>query len=139
MLQHQERVEVRTSGRGFHEITDKIRQIVRASGITVGVCHVYCQHTSCSLLIQENADPSAQHDMETWLERLAPEGDPNYTHTHEGPEDMPAHLRSMVTRTTETIPVEAGMPVFGTWQGLYVCEHRTGGQSRKLVVHVIGT
>ena len=138
MKQHQELLEIRTRGRGFVEVTDRIHAAVGASGVSVGLCVVYCSHTSCSLVIQENADPSARHDMERWLERIAPERDPTYTHTAEGPDDMPSHLRSMVTKTSETIPVRDGRPAMGTWQGLYLCEHRARPHSRRLLVHVIG-
>ena len=136
MKQHQERIEVRTSGRGFVEITDRVQAIVHASGVATGLVHVYCTHTSCSLVIQENADPSARRDMEDWLERIAPENDPRYTHTSEGPDDMPSHLRAMVTKTTETIPIEGGRAAFGTWQGLYLCEHRVRPHTRRLIVHI---
>ncbi|MHC4959136.1 MAG: secondary thiamine-phosphate synthase enzyme YjbQ [Planctomycetota bacterium] len=138
MKQHQEVLSVATSGRGFLEVTDRVQRIVASSGVRTGLLHVYCCHTSCSLCIQENADPSARRDMEDWLERIAPEHDPRYTHTSEGPDDMPSHLRSMVTKTTETIPIGDGRAVFGTWQGLYLCEHRTRPHTRRLVVHVIG-
>jgi secondary thiamine-phosphate synthase enzyme len=138
MKQHQEMIEIRTRGRGFVEVTDRIHAAVRASGVQVGLCVVYCAHTSCSLVIQENADPSARHDMERWLERIAPERDPTYTHTAEGPDDMPSHLRSMVTKTSETIPIRDGRPAMGTWQGLYLCEHRARPHSRRLLVHLIG-
>jgi len=135
---HQERIEVATTGRGFVEVTDRVAALVRASGITTGLCVVSCQHTSCSLVIQENADPSARHDLERWLERLAPEGDPSYTHTAEGPDDMPSHLRAMVTRTSETIPISEGRLALGTWQGLYLCEHRRRPHTRRLLVHLQG-
>jgi len=102
------------------------------------MCHVFVRHTSCSLCIQENADPSARHDLERWLERLAPEGDPRYTHTAEGPDDMPSHLRALVTRTSEAIPVADGRLALGTWQGIYLCEHRARPHRRTLLVHVIG-
>jgi secondary thiamine-phosphate synthase enzyme len=136
--QHQEGLEIATRGRGFVEITDRVQRIVAASGIHTGLVHVFCRHTSCSLCIQENADPSARHDMEEWLERIAPEHDPRYTHTSEGPDDMPSHLRAMVTKTAETIPVQGGRAVFGTWQGLYLCEHRARPHTRRMIVHVIG-
>ena len=138
MKQHQRGLEIRTRGRGFTEITEHVRAAVRESGVQRGLCVVFCTHTSCSLVIQENADPSARHDMERWLERIAPEGDPNYTHTAEGPDDMPSHLRSMVTKTSETIPVRDGRPTLGTWQGLFLCEHRAREHNRRLIVHVIG-
>jgi len=136
--QHQVWVEVRTAGKGFFEITGRVRQAVREAKITTGLCHVYCTHTSCSLVIQENADPTARRDMESWLDRIAPENDPDYTHTLEGPDDMPSHLRAMVTQTCETVPVADGAPTFGRWQGLYLCEHRARPHTRRLLVHVVG-
>ena len=138
-MHHQETIEIQTTGRGFVEFTDRIREAVRAADIRTGLVHVFCKHTSCSLVIQENADPSAQYDMERWLERLAPENDPDYTHTLEGSDDMPSHLRAMVTRTSETIPVVDGAPAFGTWQGIYLCEHRSNPHNRKVVIHVLGS
>jgi len=138
MLQHQEQIEVPTRGRGFHEINDQLRAVVKASGIVTGVAHVFIRHTSASLVIQENADPSAQYDMEQWLERVAPENDPKYTHTIEGSDDMPAHLRSLLTSTSETIPITKGQLGLGTWQGLYVCEHRARPNTRKVIVHIVG-
>ena len=138
MIQHQKEAEIETRGRGFVEVTDEVVAAVRESGIRTGVVHVFCRHTSCSLCIQENADPSARKDMQEWLERIAPENDPRYTHTAEGPDDMPSHLRSMVTKTCETIPVVEGRPAFGTWQGLYLCEHRSSRHQRRLITHVIG-
>ncbi|MHC4223352.1 MAG: secondary thiamine-phosphate synthase enzyme YjbQ [Planctomycetota bacterium] len=138
MKQHQELVSVRTRGRGFLEITDRVHDAVAKSGIKAGLCHVFCTHTSCSLVIQENADPTARRDLEHWLERIAPEHDSNYTHTLEGSDDMPSHIRSMITKTSETIPVVDGRPGLGTWQGLYLCEHRTRGHARRLVLTVTG-
>ena len=138
MIQHQDRIELATRGRGFVEITDRVQAIVQASGVATGLVHVFCTHTSCSLCIQENADPSARSDMEDWLERIAPENDARYTHTSEGPDDMPSHLRAMVTKTYETIPVKNGRAAFGTWQGLYLCEHRARPHTRRLLVHVTG-
>ena len=135
---HQDLVRVRTPGRGLHEVTPSIERVVAASGVGTGLCVVHCRHTSCSLLIQENADPSARRDLEAWLERLAPEGDPAYTHTAEGPDDMPAHLRAAVTRSNESIPIRDGRLVLGTWQGLYLAEHRRRPHQRELVVHVTG-
>jgi len=138
MRQHQARIEVRTPGRGFLEVTARVAQVVADAGVETGMCHVFVRHTSCSLCIQENADPSARHDLERWLERLAPEGDPRYTHTAEGPDDMPSHLRALVTRTSEAIPVADGRLALGTWQGIYLCEHRARPHRRTLLVHVIG-
>ena len=138
MRQLQRRIDVRTPGRGFVEITKEVAAVVAEAGVRTGLCHLFVQHTSCSLVIQENADPSARRDLEHWLERIAPEGDPHYTHTLEGPDDMPAHLRAMLTSTSETIPVADGRLALGTWQGIYLCEHRRRGHRRRVVVHVLG-
>ncbi len=138
MKMHQDEIVVPTSGRGMVEVSEAVRGVVRAAGVTTGLCVVYCRHTSCSLVIQENADPSARRDLEDWLERLAPEGDPRYTHTAEGPDDMPSHLRAAVTKTQETIPVRDGGLVLGTWQGIFLAEHRARPHRRTLVVHVQG-
>jgi secondary thiamine-phosphate synthase enzyme len=138
MKQNQERLAIDTPGRGFVEITRLIQAVVGRSGISEGICCVFVQHTSCSLAIQENADPSARRDMEAWLARIAPENDPDYTHTSEGPDDMPSHLRALVTRTTETIPVRGGRLALGTWQGLYLCEHRRKAHRRSVLIHLLG-
>ena len=138
MKTHQETLQVASRGRGLIEVTSELHRIVHASGVKTGLCVVYCRHTSCSLVIQENADPSARRDLETWLGRIAPEGDPQYTHTSEGPDDMPSHLRSAVTSTSESVPIVDGRLVFGTWQGLFLAEHRTRPHRRTLIVHVQG-
>lgn len=138
MTMHQDSVTLETPGRGLVDVTVRVARIVRDAGITTGLCVVFCRHTSCSLVIQENADPSARRDLEAWLERLAPEGDPRYTHTAEGPDDMPSHLRAAVTRTSETIPVVDGDLALGTWQGLFLAEHRAQPHRRTLLVHVQG-
>ena len=138
MRQHQETLRIDTPGRGLHEVTRAVTTAVARSGVETGLAVVFCRHTSCSLVIQENADPSARRDLERWLERLAPDGDPAYTHTSEGPDDMPSHLRAAVTKTSETIPVSAGRLVLGTWQGLFLAEHRRRPHRRELVVHVTG-
>ena len=138
MRQYQETIEVRTPGRGLHDVSRELRRVVDQSDIRTGLCVVYCQHTSCSLVIQENADPSARRDLESWLERIAPDGAPEYTHTAEGPDDMPSHLRAAVTKTSESIPVADGRLVMGTWQGLFLAEHRTRPHRRRLVVHITG-
>lgn len=139
MKQHQDRLAIDTPGQGFVEITRLIQAVVKRSGIATGLCHVFVQHTSCSLCIQENADPSARRDMERWLAKIAPENDPDYTHVDEGPDDMPSHLRSMVTKTGETIPISGGRLALGTWQGLYLCEHRRRNHRRFVVVSISGT
>ncbi len=138
LLQQTLTVDTRGDGKGLHEITAAIAEIVRTAGIETGLCGVFVRHTSCSLLIQENADPSARADLEAWLDRLAPERDPRYTHTHEGPDDMPAHLKAAVTRSAEQIPIVGGRLGLGTWQGLYLWEHRHGGGRRELILSLLG-
>ncbi|RKY17877.1 MAG: YjbQ family protein [Planctomycetota bacterium] len=138
MAQHQRLIEVETSGRGLTELTAEVAAVVADSGVVTGLALVFCQHTSCSLVIQENADPSARADLLAWLGRLAPDGDPAHTHTAEGPDDMPAHLRAAVTSTSETIPVVDGRLALGTWQGLFLAEHRHAPHRRRLVLHVSG-
>lgn len=135
MIEH---VEVRTGGKGLHEITEAVARVVTGSGIDEGLCTVMIRHTSASLTIQENADPSARRDLEDWLERHVPEGDPHFTHTAEGPDDMPSHIRAALTATTLSIPFERGRLALGTWQGIYVWEHRRRGSVRRCVVHVGG-
>ena len=138
MRTHQATLELRTRGQGLSLITEHVAQVVAESGIQTGLCNVFVKHTSCSLLIQENADPSARHDLETWFNRLAPENDPHYTHTFEGADDMPAHLKAAVTSTSEQIPVAGGRLALGTWQGLYLFEHRYRPHTRRVVVTLIG-
>lgn len=137
-MQRQERLEVRTPGRGLHEVTGAVAAVVARSGVASGLCVVFCPHTSASLVLQENADPSARADLLAWLARLAPDGDPRYAHDTEGDDDMAAHLRSAVTRSSETIPVTGGRLALGTWQGIYLAEHRAAPHRRTLVVHVLG-
>lgn len=124
--------------RGLHEITPEIRTLVAASGIRTGVCLTTLQHTSASLVIQENADPSARRDLEAWFARIAPDGDPAHTHTAEGPDDMPAHIRAALTSTSETLPIVEGRLGLGTWQGLFLFEHRRRPSSRTVVVTAWG-
>jgi len=129
-------LSIRVSGQGLHDVTGEIRQAVRESGAREGLCTVFIQHTSASLTIQENADPSARRDLENWLNRLVPERDPLYTHTAEGPDDMPSHIKAALTATSLSIPVLDGDLGLGTWQGIYIWEHRRHSGSRKLLVHV---
>ncbi len=129
-------MSVRTRGQGLHEITGDIQTIVREVGVTEGLCTVLVQHTSASLTIQENADPSARRDLETWLNRLVAEEDPLYTHTAEGPDDMPSHIKAALTATTLSIPIIDGRLGLGTWQGIYLWEHRHHGSARNCLVHV---
>lgn len=127
---------VTTRGKGLHEFTRDLQAAVQASGIDEGLCTIMIQHTSASLTIQENADPSARRDLEAWMERHVPEGDPHFTHTLEGPDDMPSHIRAALTATTLSIPVDGGRLALGTWQGIYLWEHRTRGSRRRCVVHI---
>lgn len=127
-----------TTRRGLTEVTAAVREAVRATGVREGLCTVFIRHTSASLVIQENADPSVRRDLEAFLSRLVPDGDPIFTHVDEGDDDMPAHVKAAVLRTSEQIPVRDGDLVLGTWQGLYVWEHRRGQHRRHVAVHVIG-
>lgn len=137
-LAHQVILEFALSGRGTRDITDAIGKVVRESGIACGVAHVFVQHTSCSLTITENADPDVRRDLETIVARLAPDGDPAYRHDTEGPDDMAAHARAMLTDTAVTVPVGGGRLLLGTWQGIYLWEHRTAPHRRSVVVTVLG-
>jgi len=128
---------IRASRPGLFEFTDSVRDFVRGSGIRVGLLTIFCRHTSASLIIQENAAPAARRDLERYFERLAPEG-AGYEHDEEGPDDMPAHLRSALTSTHLSIPVENGKPVLGTWQGIFLFEHRRTTPEREIALHLIG-
>jgi secondary thiamine-phosphate synthase enzyme len=130
------RLSVTTPGQGLHLVTDMVQEAVRESGVSEGLCTVIVQHTSASLTIQENADPSARHDLERWLSRLVREDDPLYTHVAEGPDDMPSHIKAALTSTTLGIPVVDGRLALGSWQGIFLWEHRRGGRIRHLLVHV---
>ena len=127
---------VRTPRQGLLEITEQVAKIVEQSGIDEGLCVVFLKHTSASLLIQENADPSAKVDLESWLNRLVPEKDPHFTHTIEGPDDMPSHIKAALTAATLSIPVANGDLALGTWQGIYLWEHRRSAHNRSVVVYV---
>ena len=131
-----EQLTVATRGQGLHEITARVARVVEKSGIAEGLCTVFVRHTSASLLIQENADPTAKQDLERWLNRLVPEGDPFYRHDTEGPDDMPAHIKSALTQTSLSIPIFESTLSLGAWQGIYVWEHRHRGGERQIVVHV---
>jgi secondary thiamine-phosphate synthase enzyme len=127
---------VETRGQGLYEITAKVQAVLEHSGVEEGLCTIFVRHTSASLVIQENADPSAKHDLERWIARLVPEGDPFYTHDAEGPDDMPAHIRAALTATSLSIPVAERALALGTWQGIYLWEHRRRGSARELVLHI---
>ena len=125
-----------TPGQGLHEITAKVAAVVDAARIEEGLCTVFVRHTSASVVIQENADPTAKSDLERWLKRLVPEGDPFYEHDTEGPDDMPSHIKAALTAVSVSIPIQGKKLVLGTWQGIYLWEHRRRGSRRELVVHV---
>jgi secondary thiamine-phosphate synthase enzyme len=129
-------LNISTSGQGLVLITGEVEAVVRESGVPEGLCTIMVRHTSASLTIQENADPSARRDLERWFNRLVAEGDPLYTHTAEGLDDMPAHIKAALTATTLSIPILDSMLALGTWQGIYLWEHRHRSQSRQVVVHV---
>jgi len=134
MAVHQTTLSIRTRGQGMHEITDQVAQALRQGGMLEGVATVFCQHTSCSLVIMENADPSARRDLEAWLNRLVPENDPHFTHTLEGADDMPSHIKMALTRTSESVPFADGQMLLGTWQGIFLWEHRRAAHTRHVVV-----
>jgi secondary thiamine-phosphate synthase enzyme len=134
---YQETLEIRTPARGLVNVTREVARAVERSKIRTGICVVFVQHTSASLVIQENADPSVRRDLARWIDRLAPESE-NWEHDTEGSDDMPAHARAAMTRTSETIPVSGGKLALGTWQGVYVWEHRARSHVRSLLVHVQG-
>ena len=131
-------LRIATRGKGLYEVTAEVAAVVAKAGIDEGLCTVFVQHTSASLCIQENADPSARRDLEGWLDRLVDENDPHFTHTQEGPDDMPSHIKNALTATSMGIPVVAGRLGLGIWQGIYLWEHRTMPQQRRLLVHIGG-
>jgi secondary thiamine-phosphate synthase enzyme len=138
MEQHSEVLVVATR-RGLNEITKAVRAAVRAADVQEGLCTLFLRHTSASLVIQENADPTVQRDLEAFLSRLVPDGDPLFLHDAEGPDDMPAHVKAALLKTSEQVPVRGGDLVLGTWQGIYLWEHRTRPHRREVVVQVLGT
>ena len=138
MPTHAASLSVRSSGKGTYEITYQIEKIIAESGITTGTATVFVQHTSASLVIMENADPSARTDLHAFFDHLVPEDTPYFVHTYEGPDDMPSHIRTALTRTSEVIPVVDGKMTLGTWQGLFLFEHRNQSHSRRIVVMVQG-
>jgi len=137
MTHYQKLLRVSTHGKSFHNITAKIEAIVAESGIETGLCSLFLRHTSASLVIQENADPDVLVDLANFMAKIVPEGN-HYTHDAEGPDDMPGHIRTVLTHTSEQIPINRGHLVLGTWQGIYVWEHRQQNNVRELVVHISG-
>jgi secondary thiamine-phosphate synthase enzyme len=137
MLQAQQTLRVRTAGKGFTDVTAKVRAFLAANPCHTGLMTVFCRHTSASLLIQENADPSVRRDLQAYFEQIAPEA-AAYEHDTEGPDDMPAHIRTALTQTHLAIPIVGGELALGTWQGIYLFEHRRAPHTRELVLHLIG-
>jgi len=135
---HQRELTLRTTGRGTFEITQDVARVVRESGVSVGLCHVFLKHTSASLVLTENADPTVREDLESAMARFAPDGDPANFHDTEGPDDMPAHLRSVLTSNSLTIPCAGGQLLLGSWQGVFVWEHRLAPHTRTVVVTLQG-
>jgi secondary thiamine-phosphate synthase enzyme len=138
MKQHQQAFRLKTTGKALHKITSKIEQIVGESGIETGMCVIFVRHTSASLIIQENADPDVLEDLAKFMAQLVPEDTMRYIHSAEGADDMPAHIRSVLTKTSEQIPIAGGRLVLGTWQGIYLWEHRQRSHQRELVIHISG-
>jgi len=138
MATYQTTLTIRTRGQGTYEITDQVAQALRASKLEQGIATVFCQHTSCSLVLMENADASARRDLEAWLNRLVPENDPHFTHTLEGADDMPSHIKMALTRTSETVPFSGGELLLGTWQGIFLWEHRRAPHTRNVVLTFLG-
>lgn len=132
-------LEIATPGRGFHEISAELQRVVASSAVDAGLCNVYLRHTSASLLITENADPDVRRDLERFISRLVPDGDPAYRHSMEGPDDMPAHIRSVLTASELTLPIRGGRLALGTWQGIYLWEHRHRPHRRRLDVTIVAT
>ncbi|MCP5142716.1 MAG: YjbQ family protein [Zoogloeaceae bacterium] len=135
---HQMSFEVSTRGRSTVDVSAEVGRAVREAGVRTGLCHVFCHHTSASLILSENADPQVRRDLEAFMSRLVPDGDPLYGHRDEGPDDMPAHVRMTLTQTGLSIPVSGGRAALGTWQGIYLWEHRTLPHRRRLTVTVQG-
>ena len=134
----QEQLQISTRGRHTYNITDQVAQVIHKAGVTTGFCQLFIHHTSASLILCENADPTVRSDLEGFMSRLVPDGDPHFDHTLEGPDDMAAHIRSILTKMDLSFPVTGGRPALGTWQGIYLWEHRTHPHSRKVTVTVHG-
>ena len=134
----QEEINIATRGRGTYDLSRQVQQAVRASGVSTGICHVFIRHTSASLMISENADPAVMRDLEAFLSRQVPDGDPMFTHTAEGPDDMPSHVRSVLTQTDLQVPVSNGHCALGTWQGIFLWEHRCAPHQRKVILTISG-
>lgn len=138
MQLHQKELTIATRGKGTYELTAGLHEFLRETRLETGILTVFCRHTSCSLIIMENADPSARRDLEDWMERLVPENDPHFTHIHEGADDMPSHIKMALTRTSESIPFSAGRLGLGIWQGCYLWEHRAAAHRRSIQLTIVG-
>ena len=134
----QEEISISTQGRGTYDLSRQVRQAVEAAGVSTGICHVFIRHTSASLMLCENADPAVMRDLETFMSRQVPDGDPMFTHTAEGPDDMPSHVRSVLTQSDLQVPVRNGQCALGTWQGIYLWEHRFAPHQRKVILTISG-
>lgn len=134
----QTEIEIATRGRGYHELTAQVEAEVRRVGMRTGICHLFLRHTSASLCITENADPEVRRDLERFAQRMAPDGDPLFQHDAEGADDMPAHVRSLIFGYELTLPIRDGAPGLGTWQGIYLWEHRQGAMRRRIIVTLTG-
>ncbi len=134
----QTEIKISTTGRGTYDISRQIEDFVTATGVGTGVCHVFIKHTSASLILCENADPAVMRDLEAFMERQVPDGDPMFTHTAEGPDDMPAHIRSVLTQSDINVPISNGRCALGTWQGVYLWEHRYAPHQRKVMLTLTG-
>ena len=135
---NQKELSVSTDGRGTYDISADIQQAVGESGIAIGICHVFLKHTSASLILCENADPAVRHDLETFMQRYVPDGDPMFTHTEEGPDDMPAHVRSILTQNDLNLPIAGSQCDLGVWQGIYLWEHRHAPHQRRVLLTITG-
>jgi secondary thiamine-phosphate synthase enzyme len=138
MSHYQKLLKITTAAKGFTQITDKVQAVVAGSDIQTGICHLFLRHTSASLIIQENADPDVLLDLTNFFSKLVPEDGKSYIHGAEGKDDMPAHIRTVLTHTSEQIPITQGKLALGTWQGIYLWEHRSNRHDRELIVHVHG-
>ena len=135
---HQEQLQIPTDGRGFFDLSAQVQAVAQRAGVSQGLLNVFCHHTSASLIVCENADPDVRRDLEVFMGALAPDGDPRYAHIEEGPDDMPSHVRSVLTQTSLTLPVSEGRCALGTWQGIYLWEHRHAPHTRRLTLTVTG-
>ena len=134
----QEEIQIATDGRGTYDLTREVQSAVGESGIRTGICHIFIRHTSASLMLCENADPAVRRDLETFMRKTAPDGDPMFTHTDEGPDDMPAHVRSVLTQSDLNLPISNGRCALGTWQGIYLWEHRLAPHRRRVLLTING-